>query len=395
MNTKGKVAVVVFYILLAALFIRLVTLDGESNKRLEEESRWQEQAMKNAERYILEKYGVQAEAVDVEFEYIISPVPVISPRKKTSRLTVRMRTDEKEFGVFTNGDSDEISEITRDNYQREEILAAIEAKAIETYGAPKAFSFNGGYGVPRGDYGSEIYDMHFTTFYDGQNLETVLAEERFIIKMDFINCSFENVTEDVFWKSLLKGTHSKIHCLSFRSEDDRQRYHRELSGSLEYNNVTPIGLYMDYSLRDDTDGRHLHDYGLGSYDGFFYSLTDLPAEAVTVETIYESPGLLVGPDSAGKMYETLSPRYRISIADEYQNIINGVKVNVYYPREALKDFEKPVYDLPDLPDVLLFENSDKGFRQVTMLSEYDGLFFFSLLDKDDGTMEFAFATMLN
>ena len=379
------------FIMLALLCLTGCESAAERKKRLEKESRWQEQAMKNAERYILEKYGVQAEAIDVEFEYITSSAPVISLAKKTWLLTVRMRTEEKEFGVFTNGDSDEISEITRDNYQREEILAAIKAKAIETYGEPEAFSFEGGYGVPRGDYEPEIYDMHFTTFYDGQNIETVLAEEPFMIKMEFINCSFENVTEDAFWEPFLKSHYATIHCLSFRSEEDRQRYHRELGGSREYNNVKPIGLYMDYSLRDDADGRRLHDYGLGSYDGFFYSLTDLPAEAVTVETTWESPGFFVGPDKVGKTYETCSPRYRIRIADKYQNIINGVKVNVYYPRETLKDIEKPVYDLPD---VLLFENEDEGFRKKSMLSEHDGLFFFSL-DTDDVKIEFAFATMLN
>lgn len=370
----------------------------EREERIENENQWQEQGMKNAERYVLEKYGIQAKALDVAFDTAYPTGAVLASPRNTMSMTVRMRAGDKEFGVYINGDSEEFAHYTRDNYQREEILAAIKARASETYGEPLVFSFRVGQNLPRGDYGPEIYDTHFRTFYDGNNLQEILAENYFQIKMEYINHSFEEVVEDEFWEQFMDRAMTGIYCLSFRSEEDRQTYHTKMSNSQKYTEVEPIGLYMDYYLRDGENKERVKCYyTLCKHDGFFYTLRNMPENAVMIETADERPGVFAGKNKNGKSYYTCSPTYRVRLRDEYKDAFDSIwrySVTVYYPGSGItvgKDYKGFKYSVEMYYDRY---NRLIDFNSQTLHDAYDGKFhlYIGTSDTEVDAIEFAIAT---
>lgn len=144
---------------------------------------WRAQAEKNAVSYIEGKYGFKATVLDSETQKTES----LFSAQFTSKTLVTMEYNGKQFRVLAFGEDGYMDETT-DNYQKAELLAAVEEEVTTLFGvAPDVFEVAGGDNEYATTVNSdEFYDMYYHTYYDGTNLEEVLAEEIFYCLAEYV-----------------------------------------------------------------------------------------------------------------------------------------------------------------------------------------------------------------
>ena len=155
----------------------------ESEEERKQAELWRAQAEKNAVTYIEEKYGFEAQVLDSESQKVSD----LLFTKKTSKTLVKMEYKGNQFCVLSFGKDEYMDEAT-DNYQKEELLAAVEDEITSLFGVkPDFLDVRGGDNQFDTDVNSEEFcDMFFRTYYDGTNLEAVLTEEVFYCLAEYI-----------------------------------------------------------------------------------------------------------------------------------------------------------------------------------------------------------------
>lgn len=144
---------------------------------------WRKQAEKNAVVYIEEKYGFEAEVVDSQTQ----AVGELFGKRLTSMTLVTMEHEGKQFRVLCDGEDDYMDEAA-DNYQKTELVSAVKEEVTAVFGAePDFFDVSGGKNEYADiDNSEEFFDMYYSTYYDGTNLEEVLTEEILYCCAEFV-----------------------------------------------------------------------------------------------------------------------------------------------------------------------------------------------------------------
>ena len=175
---KGKFR---FVVCMTALFMLLTGCVSEEDRAQAEA--WRTQAEKNAVTHIEEKYGFKAQVLDSETQKSES----LFSAQFTSKTLVTMEYNGKQFQVLAFGE-DGYMDKTTDNYQKAELLAAVEEEVTALFGVtPDFFEVAGGdneYATTVN--GDEFYDMYYHAYYDGANLEQVLTEEMFYCLAEYV-----------------------------------------------------------------------------------------------------------------------------------------------------------------------------------------------------------------
>lgn len=158
--------------LLLGFIIAAVTGCGYTIEEKKEMKRYEKQGRENAENYIKEKYGFDAEIKDLTCEkYNSGAVPDFSP-SPTGNVFVKMNYHGEDFSVLISGESKNTNGI--DNYQFQEIITALQQELYDITGMREesAYVCYGGNGSIDEEKNGMIH-----TFYDGKNLAEILQEE--------------------------------------------------------------------------------------------------------------------------------------------------------------------------------------------------------------------------
>lgn len=162
---------IVYYLILVLIMIVLTGCSYTEEEKTAMKS-YEKQGRENAENYIKEKYGIDAEVRKLNCEkYNSGPVPDFFP-SPTGNVFVKMNYQGKDFSVFISGESKNTEGI--DNYQFQEIAIAFsqELDGIMGFHAENVFVCYGEYGTVNDEKNGMVH-----TFYDGGNLVEILQDE--------------------------------------------------------------------------------------------------------------------------------------------------------------------------------------------------------------------------
>ena len=162
---------IVYYLILVLIMIVLTGCSYTEEEKTAMKS-YEKQGRENAENYIKEKYGIDAEIRKLNCEkYNSGPVPDFFP-SPTGNVFVKMNYQGKDFSVFISGESKNTEGI--DNYQFQEIAIAFsqELDGIMGFHAENVFVCYGEYGTVNDEKNGMVH-----TFYDGGNLAEILQNE--------------------------------------------------------------------------------------------------------------------------------------------------------------------------------------------------------------------------
>lgn len=159
------------YLLLILIMVAM-TGCGYTLEEKKEMKRYEKQGRENAENYIKEKYGFDAEIKDLTCEkYNSGAVPDFSP-SPTGNVFVKMNYHGEDFSVLISGETKNTDGI--DNYQLPEITTALKQELYEITGVQAESAY-----VCYGENSSTDDEKNgmIHTFYDGKNLTEILQEE--------------------------------------------------------------------------------------------------------------------------------------------------------------------------------------------------------------------------
>lgn len=182
-----KIRKIVYYMFLVFLMAAMAGC-GYTKEEKEEIRRYEKQGRENAEDYIKEKYGIDAEVREVTCEkYNSGPVPDFFP-SPTGNVFVKMEYQGADFSVTISG-ADRNTE-GLDNYQFQEMVAAFTQEVYDIAGrsAENTFLCYGEYGTVKEERNGMIH-----TFYDGENLAEILREESARAVISYVNYAVEQV----------------------------------------------------------------------------------------------------------------------------------------------------------------------------------------------------------
>ena len=147
-----------------------------SEEDKEELAKIEAQAKTNAVNYVSEKYGFEADVVNVKGETGADTVPVPRP---TGYATVTFEYDDKEFNVYITGEEE--SSEGKDDYQSELIREDVKSNAMSALNIEaEDIYLDAMY-----NYASwSKEDIMTSTYYNGENMAQVLEE---------ISCKFNYV----------------------------------------------------------------------------------------------------------------------------------------------------------------------------------------------------------
>ncbi|MBO5226603.1 MAG: hypothetical protein J6B17_00790 [Ruminococcus sp.] len=196
---------------IAALFIAALFFSGclSNEQRAENESNCR-QAEKNAEEYIMDKYGLDAEVIDSEIAMVDGLFPSFS-----SYAYVEMKHEDESFTVYIDGSRENIN--GKDDFQKDKIeafvkeristVADIECSSIFIY---NSFLYNSD------SENIENYKLLYNTYFDGSNIHELTEECNF--KCTISTFCGENLS--ALGKAAMEEIFAENHCAVFSYKED-------------------------------------------------------------------------------------------------------------------------------------------------------------------------------
>ena len=178
----------IVYYLLIVLIMAVLTGCGYTQEEKTEMKRYEKQGRENAENYIKEKYGIDAEVTILNCEkYNSGPMPDFFP-SPTGNVFVRMNDQGEDFSVFISGESKTTEGI--DNYQFQQISTAFSQELDEITGfyAESVVVCYGEYETVNDEKNGMIH-----TFYDGGNLAEILQDESARAVVSYVNQAVDQI----------------------------------------------------------------------------------------------------------------------------------------------------------------------------------------------------------
>ncbi len=355
----GKIAVVSF------LFVLLSVLSacGYTAEEQREIKQYRKTAEQNAVSYIEEKYGFtsevlgsECEVIKVEFSLNIAPEP-------TGDVYVELYDEEKDksFWVYTTGK--EVSRECWDNYQYEEIEAAVEKQMDVLLGIEAKHTgleygkfCEDGKRVQEVEGGSRRYGL-VQDFFDGNNLAQVLGNadyNKMVVCIvnekkipDLLECTIGEMTEAGVYEGTLTEVNPIVHCfgnnvnclfINYRNIQAYEHVHKDgceayfpyynLSDSVENRCFYVKEQYNVSSLRD---GEEIHteygEYILKQFDNFYY----VPVGGTYCEFINAEDDMVNASVWNGSGFRNAQKIY-----DAYRIDSDAKHVYLFIPIEALE-----------------------------------------------------------
>ena len=227
---------------------------------------WRKQAEKNAVTYIQEKYGFEAQVVDSETQ----EVGDLFGSRLTSKTLVTMEHEGKQFNVLLDGEEEYMDEAA-DNYQKAELVNAVKEEVTALFGIePDFFDVSGGKNEQAAiGNGEAFFDMFYSTYYDGTNLEEVLTEE-------ILYCCAEYVgdidLEELYEKNKISLFEDEYVHSAFVTYDSRENMEKSVVHS-KVKMDTAIhkhAIYIKEALFVEQGEASKEKFTVGQCDGFYY-----------------------------------------------------------------------------------------------------------------------------
>lgn len=252
--TKNKLFIKAVIVILAA--ISAVSCDSEEQQIINTENI--NQAKINAENYIQNKYGFDA---NVEYAYV-ERSPGIFGAVPLSTVIVKMQYNNKEFNVYVDGINENSD--GSDNYQQEEITSYLEDYLNEYVPNLREINIDGGKGYNSLDSHSDDFNNLYSTYFNGNNLCDVLAEEPCTITADYINTDFTKIADFSFLSDYTNSSSIKIEFVSYRSDD---AFDAMYNANFETEEMVP---YISNTCTINGAIREFNNLELKSFDDFYY-----------------------------------------------------------------------------------------------------------------------------
>lgn len=211
---------------------------GYTFEEMQDMEQYKKQGEINALNYIKEKYGFDAKVVKVVCEKTDGGGDFSPPL--SGSVFVTFRKDDKEFLVYIAGD--EVTNTGFDNYQYEDIKSVLEEdlhtitnlpaeEIFIAYGRHKEYQLN-----------QNSKNGMITTYFDGDNLKEVLADERPAVVVSYINQDMADIDAEAVKEK------TGVDDFLFVDYDSRDHYS---SIKKPYYDIigTPINLGIEYNLQ--------------------------------------------------------------------------------------------------------------------------------------------------
>lgn len=283
------------------------------------------QASENAERYISEKYGFDAEILGMtndRYRWSFS--------EYSDEMELKMKHGDREFYVYADRTKD--SSDCWDNYQTEEIYSAVEKLLNESLPGGKVIEMR------LGSSGADYYSL-INTYFDGTNLDEVLDGCSGHIEMVLADTDLSDTDiADRFMKGKinLKFTsfdtveHMEEFAGSDRGESDLynynwyQKYAPYITDYLEVSNGKVSRLDIQIQKTDEFE----YAYFPVEWRSFSKTCNDIKAVPLDYDQLTESFG------RENEEYCLSKP-----ISRQYSFDSTYGDIWIYYPLEKLKDYD--------------------------------------------------------
>lgn len=329
-TTANNIRIVLCVILFALLILCLMGYKIISYIKSENERRERiAAASENAVRYIREKYGFEAEFAEDDDDEFLSTIS--RDLSSAAYIPFKMKSGDKEFYVAAyiskeNGDC-------VDNYQSEEIAAAITDKISEIQSGGKVIwmwvgsRYGGLFGV----------NSMFRKYFNGNNIDEVLEDCKGGIEMVFADADFsENKLPEK-----LEQWNMQFKLVSFDTPERVEEFakivdHDRLLSRITYEIYAP---YITDCTEQPQDGVESGiSYSLKSYDDFQYCY--FPADANKYKDSSDNVEISeMRQSDFSYHFEYNNEEYWISkpLSKAYQFKVLYGDVCIYYPLEKFKD----------------------------------------------------------
>lgn len=217
MKTKTKIGIgiIILIIICAVVFAykTIVYVKAENERKVKQALF--NAAAKNAVEYVREKYGFEAEIIDVDESDDIN-IEVFNELTENMRV-IKLKANERNFLVTTT--CLEGNSYCVDNYQFEEIQSAAKDEILKDFpeGEIVSFWWSGNEDMP---YENALILRGFNKYYDGGNLDEFLEFGSGDIEMMFAG---ENISESGIPERLEKLNISYLF-ISFDAEEHLEEY---------------------------------------------------------------------------------------------------------------------------------------------------------------------------
>ena len=287
-----------------------------------------EQTAQNAMQYIHNKYGFDADVVEIEAEKYKSAYSY-------DRMSAQMRYKDRDFYVYV--DSKEKSDYGCDNYQYEEIMAAVLSEI--SYDMPEGQVME--MWIANSDVYSRYTNFLFEEYYDGSNLDEVIDNKFGLIEMIFADENIEN--KAVFSK--LANWNIDFKFTSFdtaeRLEEFKTIYQHtssdfRLSGKTEYEIYAP---YITNHIEMCNEKKSNINFSTKDLDGFKYCYfpTNVNKHTDSSDNVTVSEGSQSAIVSRFKLHDAADwVQKPISEAYRFDDLYGDVCI--YYPLEKLNGY---------------------------------------------------------
>ena len=259
---------------LGGLYTVYSIVSGIRQQKAEREQntqQWTAQACQNAQAYIQEKYGFQAEILSTEQDWD----PGMFGRQMRSNILVRMQYQDKSFDVGIDGRNPNTD--GADSYQTEEILNFIRSKCEDAL--PGVYNIE----LSRGEFTFEMLKSQilFSTYFNGKNAPELLEKSRIFVR--YIQKDLSKLDLSVIKNSPDFRRFHNIMFISFRSEEALQEctlqtlYHASDYGG--------YAVWFDYIYEFFNNEENYYHYEIGQYQNIYYYVPDgTPEDVVISET---------------------------------------------------------------------------------------------------------------
>ena len=298
---------------------------------------WRKQAEENAVTYIQEKYGFEAQVVDSETQ----KVGDLFGKRLTSTTLVTMEHEGKQFRVVCDGEEEYMDEAA-DNYQKEELVAAVKEEVTAVFGAePDFFDVSGGKNEYADiDNSEEFFDMYYSTYYDGTNLEEVLTQEILYCCAEFVG---DMDLEQLYEQNKTPLFEDKYVHSAFITYDSRENMENSVvhSGVKMDTAIHNHAIYIKDALFVEQGEASQEKFSIGQCDDFYYMCVGADTSRYSIsegEELYDAEDWN-GHGFANAAFSTDKAYYLEGEAENY--------LYIYVPKERYEqiptgDFEEKV-----------------------------------------------------